>query len=63
MSYDDDMSYARDGRGGNRGMRGRYSGDDAKEMIVEKAEKLLRSGELEPHQEKAVHNLINALDD
>ena len=62
-SYDDDMSYARDGRGGNRGMRGRYSGDDAKEMIVEKAEKLLRSGELEPHQEKAVHNLINALDD
>ena len=65
MSYDDDMSYARDGRGGNRGGRGGrgYSGDDAKEMIVEKAEKLLRSGELEPHQEKAVHNLINALDD
>lgn len=63
MSYDDDMSYARDGRGGNRGMRGRYSGDDAKEMIVEKAEHLLKTGELDPRQEKAVHNLINALDD
>jgi hypothetical protein len=63
MSYDDDMSYARDGRGGNRSMRGRYSGDDAKEMIVEKAEHLLKTGELDPRQEKAVHNLINALDD
>lgn len=64
-SYDDNMSYARDGRGGNRGGRGGrgYSGDDAKEMIIEKAEHLLKTGELDPRQEKAVHNLINALDD
>lgn len=71
MSYDDDMSYerggsyARGGQGVNRGGRGGrgYSGDDAKDMIIEKAEKLLKSGELDPRQEKAVHNLINALDD
>jgi hypothetical protein len=65
MYYDDDnMSYARDGRNSNRGgMRGGYSRDDAKEMLVEKAEHLLKSGELDPKQERAVNNLINALDD
>jgi hypothetical protein len=64
MYDDDNMSYARDGRNSNRGgMRGGYSRDDAKEMLVEKAEHLLKSGELDPKQERAVNNLINALDD
>lgn len=62
-SYDNDMSYeggsyARGGRG-----RGGYSRDDAKEMLVEKAEHLLKSGDLDPKQERAIHNLINTLDD
>ena len=45
MSYDDDMSYARGGRGGNRGgnssYRGGYSRDDGKEYMMDRLGELM----------------------
>lgn len=67
MSYDDDMSYARGGRGGNRGGRrgysrdGGYSMDDAKEMMVERIEDMMEMAET-PAQKEALKRCMQALE-
>lgn len=67
MSYDDDMSYARGGRGGNRGGRrgysrdGGYSMDDAKEMMVERIEDMMETAET-PAQKEALKRCMQALE-
>ena len=67
MSYDDDMSYARGGRGGNRGGRrgysrdGGYSMDDAKEMMVERIEDMMEMVET-PAQKEALKRCMQALE-
>ena len=67
MSYDDDMSYARGGRGGNRGGRrgysrdGGYSMDDAKEMMVERIEDMMEMAET-PAQKEALKKCMQALE-
>ena len=44
MSYDDDMSYARGGRGGNRGYssEGGYSREDGKHYLMGELERLMK---------------------
>lgn len=67
MSYDDDMSYARGGRGGNRGgsrgysRDGGYSMDDAKEMMVERIEDMMEMAET-PAQKEALKRCMQALE-
>ena len=67
MSYDDDMSYARGGRGGNRGGRrgysrdGGYSMDDAKGMMVERIEDMMEMAET-PAQKEALKRCMQALE-
>lgn len=67
MSYDDDMSYARGGRGGSRGGRrgysrdGGYSMDDAKEMMVERIEDMMEMAET-PAQKEALKRCMQALE-
>ena len=61
MSYDDDMSYARGGRGGNRGgMRGGYSRDDGKEYMMEELERLMSEAE-KPAEKEALRRCMDAL--
>lgn len=67
MSYDDDMSYARGGRMGNRGgsrgysRDGGYSMDDAKEMMVERIEDMMEMAET-PAQKEALKRCKQALE-
>ena len=67
MSYDDDMSYARGGRDGNRGgsrgysRDGGYNMDDAKEMMVERIEDMMEMAET-PAQKEALKRCMQALE-
>lgn len=63
MSYNDDMSYARGGRMGNRGYSrdGGYSMDDAKEMMVERIEDMMEMAET-PAQKEALKRCMQALE-
>ena len=61
MSYDDDMSYARGGRGGNRGgMRGGYSRDDGKHYMMEQLEEMMEEAE-KPTEKEALRRCMDAL--
>ena len=61
MSYDDDVSYARGGRGGNRGgMRGGYSRDDAKSYMIEQIEEMMETAE-KPTEKEALRRCMDAL--
>ena len=61
MSYDDDMSYARGGRGGNRGgMRGGYSRDDGKHYMMEQLEEMMEEAE-KPAEKEALRRCMDAL--
>ena len=57
MSYDDDMSYARGGRGGNRGG---YSRDEAKSYMVEQLEEMMHDAE-KPAEKEALRRCMDAL--
>ena len=48
MSYDDDMSYARGGRGGNRGG---YSREDGKEYMMGELERLMKKASTHTERE------------
>lgn len=56
MSYDDDMSYARGGRGGNRG----YSRDDGKAYMMEQLEDMMEEAE-KPAEKEALRRCMDAL--
>ena len=56
MSYDDDMSYARGGRGGNRG----YSRDDGKAYMMEQLEDMMEDAE-KPAEKEALRRCMDAL--
>lgn len=56
MSYDDDMSYARGGRGGNRG----YSRDDGKAYMMERLEDMMEDAE-KPAEKEALRRCMDAL--
>lgn len=56
MSYDDDMSYARGGRGGNRG----YSRDDGKAYMMEQLEAMMEDAE-KPAEKEALRRCMDAL--
>ena len=56
MSYDDDMSYARGGRGGNRG----YSRDDGKAYMMEQLEDMMEDAE-KPAEKEALRRCMEAL--
>ena len=56
MSYDDDMSYARGGRGGNRG----YSRDDGKEYMMERLGELMDEAK-KPAEKEALRRCMDAL--
>ena len=61
MSYDDDMSYARGGRMGNRGgMRGGYSRDDGKHYMMEQLEEMMEEAE-KPAEKEALRRCMDAL--
>ena len=61
MSYDDDMSYARGGRGGNRGgMRGGYSRDEGKHYMMEQLEEMMEEAE-KPAEKEALRRCMDAL--
>ena len=61
MSYDDDMSYARVGRGGNRGgMRGGYSRDEGKHYMMEQLEEMMEEAE-KPAEKEALRRCMDAL--
>ena len=65
MSYDDDMSYARGGRGGNRGGNssyrgGGYSRDDGKEYMMERLGELMDEAE-KPAEKEALRRCMDAL--
>lgn len=65
MSYDDDMSYARGGRGGNRGGNssyrgGGYSRDDGKEYMMEQLEEMMEQAE-KPAEKEALRRCMDAL--
>ena len=67
MSYDGGSSYARGGnmggRGGNMGgNRGGYSRDGAAEMLMEKAEEMLRMTH-DPKERRAIEKFMHELDD
>ena len=57
MSYDDDMSYARGGRGGNRGG---YSRDDCKHYMMEQLEEMMEEAE-KPTEKEALRRCMDAL--
>ena len=57
MSYDDDMSYARGGRVGNRGG---YSRDDGKHYMMEQLEEMMESAE-KPTEKEALRRCMDAL--
>ena len=57
MSYDDDMSYARGGRGGNRGG---YSRDDGKHYMMEQLEEMMEEAE-KPAEKEALRRCMDAL--
>lgn len=57
MSYDDDMSYARGGRGGNRGG---YSRDDGKEYMMEQLGEMMEEAE-KPSEKEALRRCMDAL--
>ena len=57
MSYDDDMSYARGGRGGNRGG---YSRDDGKHYMMEQLEEMMEEAET-PAEKEALRRCMDAL--
>lgn len=56
MSYDDDMPYARGGRGGNRG----YSRDDGKAYMMEQLEDMMEDAE-KPAEKEALRRCMEAL--
>lgn len=56
MSYDDDMSYARGRRGGNRG----YSRDDGKAYMMEQIEDMMDDAE-KPAEKEALRRCMEAL--
>ena len=61
MPYDDDMSYARGGRGGNRdGMRGGYSRDEGKAYMMEQLEDMMEDAE-KPAEKEALRRCMEAL--
>lgn len=61
MSYNDDMSYARGGRGGQRGgMRGGYSRDDGKEYMMEQLEEMMEQAQ-KPAEKEALRRCMDAL--
>ena len=57
MSYDDDMSYARGGRGGNRVG---YSRDDGKHYMMEQLEEMMEEAE-KPAEKEALRRCMDAL--
>ena len=57
MSYDDDMSYARGGRMGNRG----YSRDDGKEYMMEQLEEMMEQAQ-KPDEREALKRCMQALE-
>ena len=65
-SYDDDMSYARGGRGSNRGgsrgysREGGYSRDDGKEYMMEQLEEMMEQAE-KPAEKEALRRCMDAL--
>ena len=65
MSYDDDMSYARGGRGGNRGgnssYRGGYSRDDGKHYMMGELERLMEKASTHTERE-ALEKCMQALE-
>ena len=56
MSYDDDMSYARGGRIGNRG----YSRDDGKQYMMDQLEEMMEDAE-KPAEKEALRRCMEAL--
>jgi hypothetical protein len=60
MSYDGDSSYARGGNMG--GNRGGYSRDGAAEMLMEKAEEMLKMTH-DPKERRAIEKFMHELDD
>ena len=58
MSYDDDMSYARGGRGGNRGG---YSRDDGKHYMMGELERLMEKASTHTERE-ALEKCMQALE-
>ena len=66
MSYDDDVSYARGGRGGNRGGNssyrgGGYSRDDGKEYMMERLEEMMEQAQ-KPAEREALKRCMQALE-
>ena len=63
MSYDDDMSYARGGRGGNRGYsrEGGYSRDDGKHYMMGELERLMEKASTHTERE-ALEKCMQALE-
>lgn len=57
MSYDDDVSYARGGRMGNRGG---YSRDDGKHYMMEQLEEMMEEAE-KPAEKEALRRCMDAL--
>ena len=62
MSYDDDMSYARGGRGGNRGYssEGGYSREDGKHYLMGELERLMKKAGTHTERE-ALEECMQAL--
>ena len=58
MSYDDEMSYARGGRGGNRGG---YSRDEGKAYMMEQLEDMMEEAE-KPAEREALKRCMQALE-
>ena len=63
MSYDDDMSYARGGIGGNRGYsrEGGYSREDGKEYMMERLGELMDEAQ-KPAEKEALRRCMDALE-
>ena len=63
MSYDDDMSYARGGRGGNRGYSrdGGYSREDGKHYMMGELERLMDEAQ-KPAEREALKKCMQALE-
>ena len=60
IPYDDDMSYARGGRGGNRGGSRGYSRDNGKEYMMERLGELMDEAE-KPAEKEALRRCMDAL--
>ena len=63
MSYDDDMSYARGSRGGNRGYsrEGGYSREDGKHYMMGELERLMDEAD-KPAEREALKKCMQALE-